>query len=532
MIKMKKAIAMLSALALGAGALSGCGGEQNDENTLKFMFWGDVPTDMQLVLDEFAERTKDTLGFKLEFSFTPVGEYKNLLSMKMAAGEQVDAVFDAQWNGMEDKIRDGYYQDLSGYFNNDEYMGLKENFSEEFLQANMFGGKVIGIPLHHSGPSIEVVAIRKDLREKYGVGEVNSIETLEAYFDAIRENEPNMYPLSVLGSTDGVLRAMVGEYGQPEHRDNIYKFSVNNIAGNVWIEDGTVKAITDAYSTDEDKAASGMPAPYDSNSVRNSRWVRANEWYKKGYVSQDIMNVTDAEGPFKAGKAAALRTDLVNYPTIKSQTESAIAGAEVEFCVVSDAIRNKEQESFLKTQQAHNYVCIPTTSKNVDKTMAFFNWLFESSDNHDLFEYGIEGVHWNKVGDDQYSIPEDKKNNNYSFPGYQLSWNDNYIRYDVEIDEGVLEYLQFGDDPANAAENPLDGFVFDSSAVDDEMKIISADKVAKVAELPYMDGIIDNPVEDFNAKLQQSKQENAEFWEMYDKVVNEIKVQIEEYIAK
>lgn len=64
------------------------------------------------------------------------------------------------------------------------------------------------------------------------------------------------------------------------------------------------------------------------------------------------------------------------------------------------------------------------------------------------------------------------------------------------------------------------------------MKIISADKVAKVAELPYMDGIIDNPVEDFNAKLQQSKQENAEFWEMYNKVINEIKVQIEEYIAK
>ena len=52
--------------------------------------------------------------------------------------------------------------------------------------------------------------------------------------------------------------------------------------------------------------------------------------------------------------------------------------------------------------RANNSVVIPASSKNIDRTMKFLDWLYSSKDNHDLFELGIEGEHWIKDGDNGY----------------------------------------------------------------------------------------------------------------------------------
>ena len=41
--------------------------------------------------------------------------------------------------------------------------------------------------------------------------------------------------------------------------------------------------------------------------------------------------------------------------------------------------------------RAWNNLVIPVTSKHADETMKFLDWLFQSQDNHDLFELGIKG---------------------------------------------------------------------------------------------------------------------------------------------
>ena len=52
--------------------------------------------------------------------------------------------------------------------------------------------------------------------------------------------------------------------------------------------------------------------------------------------------------------------------------------------------------------------------------MKFLDWLFSSKDNHDLFELGIEGVHWIKDGDNGFK-PTDKST--MLLQGYELTWN-------------------------------------------------------------------------------------------------------------
>ena len=70
--------------------------------------------------------------------------------------------------------------------------------------------------------------------------------------------------------------------------------------------------------------------------------------------------------------------------------------------------------------------------------MKFFDWLYSSKDNHDLFEYGIPGKHWQAVGDNQIKLLDEAKN--YNFPGYELTWNPAMIRLNSDLDETVKKY--------------------------------------------------------------------------------------------
>ena len=65
--------------------------------TLKGMLFGDQPKDMQVVLDEFEKRTKDNLNTKLNIQWNPAADHKQKTKLMMAAGEEMDFVFDADF---------------------------------------------------------------------------------------------------------------------------------------------------------------------------------------------------------------------------------------------------------------------------------------------------------------------------------------------------------------------------------------------------------------------------------------------------
>lgn len=97
------------------------------------MLFGDKPVDMDKVLTEFGNRSKDTLNTTLDLEFNPASDHKQKTKLKLAAGEAVDLMFDAPWMNLNQNISQGFYQELDKYFNNDEYPGLKKHFRKSFL---------------------------------------------------------------------------------------------------------------------------------------------------------------------------------------------------------------------------------------------------------------------------------------------------------------------------------------------------------------------------------------------------------------
>jgi len=103
------------------------------------------------------------------------------------------------------------------------------------------------------------------------------------------------------------------------------------------------------------------------------------------------------------------------------------------------------------------------TSKHIDRTMKFFDWIFSSRENHDLFEFGIQGKHWEPAGDDQVKLLDEAQN--YNFPGYQLTWNPNFIRINADLDEEAKKYLEYSAKADTYFAPTLSRFVFDNTNV-------------------------------------------------------------------
>ena len=442
-----------------------------------FFFWGDRPNQMDNVLGTFNNGAGKDLSMKLEFDFTPLADFSNKIKLKLSAGEAVDACFDAQWISMTQFIAEGTYRDLSKYFNNDEFPGLKAAFQPSYLKNNMLGtGKNYGIPFAQSYGIAPFVYLRGDLRQKYGCEPVTNPETYRAFLDVIVQNEPSMVPYAA-----SISNYNVGSICQNENWfdwenmrnagiwDMIY---VNGLPGiYIYIVDYEVKDVV--FFCEPESAFANLPAPYNTKLNLPSTWYAkmAREFQEKGWTERDFMTATDTPAMFYSGKAASLYWDTANYSTIVNSLKAAVPEAEIEVYQLNPVYQQGLKGKVAGQYNAWNFLCIPVTTSDekADRIMMFYNWMFSSWENHDLFELGIEGVNFELVGD-RYRIPAGvDPGANYNMPPYQLTWNPNFIRISADYPDDVVKTIEMQNDPATFYEPVWSGFSFQRENVDTQL---------------------------------------------------------------
>jgi putative aldouronate transport system substrate-binding protein len=220
-------------------------------------------------------------------------------------------------------------------------------------------------------------------------------------------------------------------------------------------EDGK-KVIGAATLGDPDSAYALFPPPYNRN-TRNDRVINhITKWAR--YAPADRHTETDLPG-FYAEKTAAMEGNISNYLSAAGAMETA--GKSVEAYVYVPTMQKREP-IVSQPLTAWNFLCVPRQSKKIDKTMEFLDWIFQSRENHDLFELGIEGEDWRSVGDYEYEnlLPSNK----YSFPGYEMTWNPNFVRTDANYPEAIKDIFRYQNDPASYIPSPIPGFIFNNEA--------------------------------------------------------------------
>lgn len=443
---------------------------------VNLFLWGDQPNQLDTVMAKFEEVTKDVLNMSINFNWMPQGDYTNNIKLKLSAGQEVDFCFDAPWMNMNTFILQGNYRDLTAYFLNSAYPGLETSFDEVYLSNNLMGengDKVYGLPLTQSFGGSGMVFLRGDLREKYGADPVTDQASLEAYLQAIVDNEPSMIPFVMKkdGSygASSIIDVQNPEKAIGEVEAGIWSTELaSGITAKLYIKDYAV--VDCVISGEPNSAYAHFPAPYNQADYSSQKTVR--EWYDKGYIEKDVITRDDAEGTFTAGKGASFYWDAAQYNVVTSALTQSVPGSKLEVWDPDPLSANNIMGMKKGSYTAWNFVCIPVTTTDVkaDRIMKFFDWMFSSVENHDLIEWGIEGTNFIAVGADQYTYPEGLDlTTNYNFPGYELSWNPNFIRYPQDYPENVLHVMKSANDTSTYYDPMLSGFRFNGDPVKNQL---------------------------------------------------------------
>jgi hypothetical protein len=430
-------------------------------------------TNFDKVLDVFYDKVKDDpvlSKIKVNLTYVEGADYADKLNLAITAQEDYDLLFVGAWHGLSDKINDGIFKDLSSYFNNDAYPGLKAAFNEDYLTANSFNGKTYAIPLAESYEDIKGIIYREDLREKYSLPEIVDYTTYEQYLEEIAKhiNDEGLIAAWGVSPTQGMTE--FENPGYDNRRSNIYMYNYG-AKFYVALNSDSTKVLDAATVGDDASHFAAFPELYNKDYI--SDWYTdLTKWTK--YINSDAVSSNDDIGAaFDAGLYGATYGTATEWVSRTKNIENTNPDAKLGFFIMDEKQRNFEPGAIVSNMQAWNFLCAPTWSKKTDAVMAFLDWMWSSKENHDLIQYGIEGEDWEAIGDNAYkTISTDS----YVMPGYSFTWNPAYIRYDSavvnnEYANKVYDYM-YNNDTYNLS--PLAGFNFDQKSVETQVAAISA----------------------------------------------------------
>lgn len=428
---------------------------------------------MDRVLEALYAQMDDEHRWNLEFTFVESADYNQSLARSLTAHDNYDLVFDAQWISLTAQVEQGSYKNLKNYFNNPEYPALQANFPPEYMAANAVNGGVYAIPFTSTYYDIPGIFYRKDLLKSLDLpfAEISSREQMEQYWAAVQQ-QGKLKPLT-LGSRGFY------QYNQPEI--TLQQAGGWNIQGWSFWDYPAIAILTEDGKTVQDVVFPGDDADrftalsggfegnildaYLLSNAADSRWLQQEDLLEENGTYAFLQGQSASfEGTLNSGSGQ-----------IQQQLCAMVPDAEVGFWPYDEvfAPQNRTPGSIPTTYAAWNYLCVPAYNANTQETMHFLDWLYSDWSRIDLFNYGVEGVDWQAVGEDEYTLLQ-PTTDPFSFPSYELAWNPQHHRMDAALPDNEKELLEFIFDPDSYTTSPLSGFTLNTQSIAIELAGLSS----------------------------------------------------------
>ena len=455
--------------------------------TIKFLHKGPEPDGWDAVYEKYLEMTRETLNIELDITWVEHADYKEKLNLEITSGSEWDLVFDASWVQLRNLAPEGYYADLSGYFNNsEEYPGLAAAFSPETMESNIWFDSMCYIPLYEVyGNGIPVIWYRLDWAKEWGIGtdgKISSYDEMEQYWQAALDAGKIAY-----GATQsrGFFQqlSLRGEVYPGSAEAGLQQFSSAGLTVWTYTKDNELLAYAVEGSGDEAFADFPEGWQYDFGVDRYETFAK---WQEAGYIDPDSLSCTDASTPFESGLSASLVGTLDDYISMMD-AENTLGEGAIGFFVYVDGIRNMEEGAIAVDYSGNNGLCVPANSEKIDYTMKFLDWLFGSQEAHDLFQLGIEGVDF--VYGEEEGTYETLTNYSADFGGYGWTWNPTYALISTAYEEDALSYRQYEYDETSFSSLPILGFHFDTTDVDLSTAVAQCKAVTDMVSVVKLHGI-------------------------------------------
>lgn len=359
----------------------------------------------------------------------------------------------------------------------EKYPDLMDKFTELEWAGTLYNGERYAVPC--SWRSFDNVMSylngRTDVMEAVGYSEFPSDST-EDLMDMMKKMQD-----SILEET-GVKAYHWYHQNQDTahwlHRTyDTYPFYVENSLGIVLArQDGTIDSF---YESEEFK----QDADY------------YYQLFQAGLINPDILNLDSQVKYDQANLGAFLPSQT--FDPYQGITTKTTAGIETTV----DSYKMAEDKPDIIYTYVQNLNAISSTSEDPESGLKLLNWLYSSLENHDLFHYGIEGEHYEAIGDDRIKYVKDENDQQLYILDTWMTGYMPFTRYQDDAPDSQIEFMTYKSD--NYVVSPIAGFIFDSSNVTTELTNLQTEIIAsiypiKVGMVSYEDNI-DSAIEKLKA---------------------------------
>lgn len=524
--KMKKIMASMLGVVTAAGLLVGCGSpgsssvedtnantnetvagsENNVDDTasgidpsehvdLKMYLVGDRPDGFDDVYAKINEILEEDLNCSLTVDWLSWAEHDTKYSLLFSSGEDFDMIFTASsWCHYEQTVALGGFMDLTEDFIKTYAPGIWEVMPEMAWSQARIDGRCYMIPANYVEVTPDVVAIRGDLMEKYGYNDIASWDELIAFYKDC---------------------ATEGMYGNAVGAGSLYW---------LWFQKNGYNVVGGAPSSGE----LVLYHSQDSTDMNLEYILDWDEFVEYCYLMKeladagswpsDVLSSTqDRQDGLLNGRGASMVWNAGSCMTYSNQANEAHPDWKVNVYNIMPDIK------YGGTKYINGGMGININSKNPERALMVINALATNQKLQDLAQLGIEGVHWEAVGDDQYTaINSGYAGSNFWGWRNQAIMRTRYRENLTVVDEKVSEMNDYF--KANLREDHvLDGFSFDSTPVSTQYAAVEA------AMGTYHQPLLNGLVNDVDASLEQyrSAMEAAGIRD----VLTELQNQVDAFIA-
>lgn len=438
--------------------------------------------DLELVTDEINKILKEKINVTIQYIKIPWDEYGQRTTALINSGSDFDIMFASEgdqgdyighaqngaWLPLDKYLKPG----ASGY-------GMYQVINEKFWDGVKVDGKIYGIPTNKELAVPDWWMYPKELVDKYDIdiSQYRTLESLEPLFQMIQQNEPEY---------------IVFELDKKAH--NFFLLD-----GYDWIIDKDCPLMVKNDDADL-QVVSIFETDYGRNTLET-----LHRYYEAGYINNDAaVNdngslVKDRKTFLKVG-AGGPASEVVwsndrGYPVVAQQVT----------------------KSYITPNSACGaMMCVNARTKNADACIRFLNLLNTDPELRDLFNYGIEGVHYTKDERNKVVLPQDR-----TYSGVQYTQGNFFILSltQADPDDKWEQFKAFNDEAVYASTL---GFVADRREISDELNRIS------IVSQKYWSNLITGTV---NPETELPKFINELKLAGLDKVKKELQKQLDEFKA-
>lgn len=521
----KRMMALGCALALSVSLFSGCGQKEapaaeetasstetasvetvsetgidtSEEVEMTMYLLGDKAADFDAVYEKINEKLKEKVNATLNVKFLSWAEHDTKYSLLFSSGEDFDLIFTASgWGHYEaTATKNGFYEITEDFVKTYAPDVFDVVPADAWEQAKI-DGKAYMVPNYQKEYGVDVIGVRGDLMEKYGITDIASKEDLEKYFEQIMANEEGTTPMATQGG--GLL----------------YPYLLQSRGYSVVRGVPSVLFAYEYANPENLEISNVVDSPEFMEYAKKMR-----EMYTKGYWSADSLSTTDTRNDnWTQGKSAAMVWNLGSVVNYAREINKANPDWKATFIDIAPGM-SKSVNPY-----TNNGVAINAASKNPERAMMVINELMTNPEVYDLASLGIEGTHWEAADNNQYKSLDGAAN----FPANgscNWGWTNMDIKRELFADPSdqvlakqveTLEKWNAG----STTSHIYDTFSFNDANVKSEIAVVNT------LVTQYLDPINIGMVEDVDGAVKEFSEELKKAG--IEKIYAEVQKQADEFV--